>query len=290
MKHFALCLALLAVGRMSLGQDCSCTPTQCVPQSAPANRAYVREHTVWVPQIVVHRKRIQVQDVQIQQRDKYVTVYDQVPEVVNVTTQETVMTQEVRLQPVTQTYMQAVPRDVIQNIFVPVQAVENRIMTRQVVKNLCVRVRKQIVSQQVVLVPTNGGSAMQQVCQPVVQDVEVMEYRPYLVTEQCVCAVPVTRMQAQPQRRQVIDYRAVQQTVNAPVTVTVPRVQPRTQQVTQMRTVPRTITQTESVPVSVTVDKEIEVPVTQLVPRTVRTTVCETEKSCVQCNAPSPAQ
>lgn len=289
MKRFALSLAALSLCQIGLSQDCSCTPTQCIPQSAPASRAYVREHTVLVPQIVVHRKRIQVQEVQMQVRDKFVTVYDQVPEVVNVTTQETVMTQELRMQPVTQTYMQAVPRDVIQNIFVPVQAVENRVTTRHVVRNLCVRVRKQIVSQQMVLVPTNGGM-MQQVCQPVTQDIEVMEYRPYLVTEQCVCAVPVTRMQAQQQRRQVIDYRPVQQTVNVPVTVTVPRVQPRTQQFTQMRTVPRTITQSETVPVSVTVDKEIEVPVTQFVPRTVRTTVCETEKSCVQCNAPSPAQ
>ncbi len=258
----------------AIAQDCACETT-CTPIAAPApEQVRMIEQTIMVPQVVRQRQRIQVQELQMQERAKVVTVYDQVPEVVNVAVQETVMATETRLQPQTTTRMQAVAREVQTTVNVPVQQIENRTMDRAVTKNQTVRVAKDVTTYQVLRTWVPGqGYVAQRIGEPVTQRVIQDEVRPTACTERCVVPTAVTRMEQRVVKQQVVEYQPVTETVNVPIAVSVPRTQVRQQQVVQYRAVPRQVVEREMVQVPVTVEREIEVPVTQMVPRTVQTFV-----------------
>jgi len=248
---------------------CAVAPT-CIP--IPQVREETITETICVPETVMEQRTIQEQRVRYEQRPRTVTVYDQVPRVVNVNDTVTVMTQETRMQPVTKTGYQAVTRNVVTPVTVAVPGVENRIGIRQMVQTVPVTVQR-VVTTQCVCTQTSPGMAPVQIpCPPTQRIVQQVVNQQRVFNQQYTYQVPVTRQQIQYQTRQIVDYKPVTQTVNVPVAVQVPRQQLRTRQVTQMTTVPRQVVTYEKVAVPHTVTRQISVPVT----RYVKKTICKT--------------
>lgn len=249
---------------------CEVAPS-CLPR--PQFRTETVEETISVPETVMEKRTIHEQQIRYEQRPRTVTVYDQIPEVVNVNETVTVMTQETRLQPVTRTGYQAVARNVVTPVTVAVQGFESRVGIRQVAQNVPVAVNR-VVSSQCVCTQSSPGLAPVQTAAPATHRiVQQIVHQPRVFNQQYTYQVPVVRHQTQYQTRQVVAYQPVQQTVNVPVAVQVPRQQVRTRQVTQMRTVPRQVTTYETVAVPGTVSREIEVPVTRYVQKTIQKTI-----------------
>ena len=267
---------------------CAPAPTYTVtPACAPAPkfRTETVEETISVPETVMEKRTIQEQQIRYEQRPKTVTVYDQVPQVVNVNETVTVMTQETRMQQVTQTGYQAVTRNVVTPVTVAVQGVENRVGIRQIAQNVPVTVNRVVTSQCACTQSSPGLASVQTMAQPTQQIVQQVVNQQRIFNQQYTYQVPVTRHQTQYQTRQVVDYQPVAQTVNVPVAVQVPRQQVRTRQVTQMTTVPRQVTTYETVAVPCTVSREIEVPVTRYVQKTIQKTVqVPVTDECSPCN------
>jgi hypothetical protein len=245
----------------------------------------VINETVLVPETVMEKRTVQEQQIRYEQRPKTVTVYDQVPRVVNVNETVTVMTQETRMQQVTRTGYQAVTRNVVTPVTVAVRGVEYRVGFRQVARNVPVTVNRVVTSQCACTQSTPGMSSVQTMAAPTQRIVQQVVNQQRIFNQRFTYQVPVTRQQTQYQTRQVVDYKPVSQTVNVPVTVQVPRQQVRTRQVTQMTTVPRQVTTYETVAVPHTVSREIEVPVTRYVQKTIQKTVqVRMTEECTPCN------
>jgi hypothetical protein len=262
---------------------CAVAPT-CAPP-APKCRQQVINETVSVPETVMEKRTIQEQWVRYEQRPKTVTVYDQVPRVVNVSETVTVMTQETRMQQRMQTGYQAVTRNVVTPVTVAVRGVENRVGIQQVARNVPVTVNWVATSQCACTQSTPGMASVQSMAAPTQRIVQQVVNQQRIFNQQYTYQVPVTRQQTQYQTRQVVDYKPVSQTVNVPVAVQVPRQQVRTRQVTQMTTVPRQVTTYETVAVPHTVSREIEVSVTRYVQKTIQTTVqVPVTEACTTCN------
>lgn len=269
----------------------TCAPTSacavapaCAPP-APNFCEQVINETVLVPETVMEKRTVQEQQIRYEQRPKTVTVYDQVPRVVNVNETVTVMTQETRMQQVTRTGYQAVTRNVVTPVTVAVRGVEYRVGFRQVARNVPVTVNRVVTSQCACTQSTPGMSSVQTMAAPTQRIVQQVVNQQRIFNQRFTYQVPVTRQQTQYQTRQVVDYKPVSQTVNVPVTVQVPRQQVRTRQVTQMTTVPRQVTTYETVAVPHTVSREIEVPVTRYVQKTIQKTVqVRMTEECTPCN------
>ncbi|MFT5324456.1 MAG: hypothetical protein ACI8P0_002318 [Planctomycetaceae bacterium] len=232
----------------------------------------------------MEKRTVQEQQVRYEQRPKTVTVYDQVPQTVNVNETVTVMTQETRMQQRTQTGYQAVTRNVVTPVTVNVQGFENRVGIRQVAQNVPVTVNRVITSQCNCTQSSPGMASVQQASAPTQRVVQQVVNQQRIFNQQYTYQVPVTRQQTRYQTRQVVDYKPVSQTVNVPVAVQVPRQQVRTRQVTQMKTVPRQVTTYETVAVPHTVSRQIEVPVTRYVQKTIQKTVQVPVDECATCN------
>lgn len=288
---FSMVLAVVGFNSQADAQLCAPAPTcgpsvtyssgcvvaapTCGPivQEAPRFEEQIIEEMISVPETVMQKQTIQEQHVRYEQRPRTVTVYEQVPEVVNVNETVTVMTQQVRLQPVTRTGYQAVTQNVVRPVTVAVQGVENRVGIRQVVANVPVAVRRAVTQQCACTQSTPGMAPVQTLSQPTQRLVQTVENRQQVFNQQYTYQVPVTRNVTQYQTHQVTSYRPVQQTVNVPVAVQVPTQQVRTRQVTQMRTVPRQVTTYETVAVPYTTSREIEVPATRYVQKKVQRTI-----------------
>jgi hypothetical protein len=274
MRAFGLSLAVL-LGASSVAGSASaqyCPTGNCAPP-APAFQQQVIRETVMVPQTVMQRQTVAQQEIQYQQRQNSVTVYDRVPQVVNVQQTQTVMTTETRLQPQTTTGYEAYYRTEQRPIQVPVQQLEARTGIRQVAKMVPTRVQKIVTTKCNCTHSAPGMQTVQTAGKETQSIVEVVENRPTLVNEQYTYQVPVTRYETRMQDYKVLDYRPTQKTVNVPVQVQVPKQQVSTQQVIQYRTVPRQVVTTSAVAVPVTVQRHIDVPVTQMVPRSVERVV-----------------
>ena len=124
---------------------CEIAPA-CAPPS-PKFREQVVTETISVTETVLEKRTVQEQQIRYEQRPKTVTVYEQVPQTVNVNETVTVMTQETRVQQVTQTGYQAVTRNVVTPVTVNVQGFENRVGIRQVAQNVPVTVNRVVTSQ-----------------------------------------------------------------------------------------------------------------------------------------------
>ena len=274
MRAFGSSLAVL-VGVFSVTGSASaqyCPTGNCAPM-APAFQQQVIRETVMVPQTVMERQTVAQQEVQYQQRQQTVTVYDRVPQVVNVQQTQTVMTTETRLQPQTTTGYEAFYRTEQRQIQVPVQKLESRIGVRQVAKMVPTRVQKVVTTQCNCTHSSPGMQTVQTAGKETQSIVEVVENRQTLVNEQYTYQVPVMAYEIRTQDYKVLDYRPTQQTVNVPVQVQVPKQQVSTQQVIQYRTVPRQLVATSAVAVPVTVQRQVDVPVTKMVPRTIERVV-----------------
>lgn len=262
---------------------CEIAPA-CAPP-APKFREQVVTETISVPETVLEKRTVQEQQIRYEQRPKTVTVYEQVPQTVNVNETVTVMTQETRVQQVTQTGYQAVTRNVVTPVTVNVQGFENLVGIRQVAQNVPVTVNRVVTSQCNCTQSSPGLASVQTMSAPTQRVVQQVVNQQRIFNQQYTYQVPVTRQQTQYQTRQVVDYQPVAQTVNVPVTVQVPQQQVRTRQVTQMQTVPRQVTTFETVAVPHTVTREIEVPVTRYVQKTIQKTVqVPVTEECTTCN------
>lgn len=249
------------VARSSAG----CPP----PVRYVAPQTQIVRQQVMVPRTTHEKRIVQEQRIQYQSRPGTRTVYENVPYAVNVNRTETVMTTETRMQLQTRTVMQPVYRDVVEPVTVAVQGVENRVGTRRVLRTVPVRVQVPVTKQCQCVTSAPGMPAAVAYSQPVTQLVEQIQYRQQWCEEQFTFQVPVTQYQTQYRTRRVVEHRQIQQTVNVPVQVQIPRHRVRTEQVVQYRQVPRQVTVNQTVAVPVTVRKEITVPVTRMVPQTV---------------------
>jgi hypothetical protein len=262
---------------------CAVAPT-CAPP-VPKFRNQVVTETISVPETFMEKRTVQEQQVRYEQRPKTVTVYEQVPQVVNVNETVMVNVPETRMQQRTQTGYQAVPRNVVTPVTVNVQGFENRVGIRQVAQNVPVTINRVVTSQCNCTQSSPGLASVQTMSAPTQRVVQQTVNQQRIFNQQYTYQVPVTRQQTQYQTSQVIDYQPVTQTVKVPVTVQVPRQQVRTRQVTQMTTVPRQVTTYETVAVPHTVSREIEVPVTRYVQKTIQKTVqVQVTDECTTCN------
>lgn len=243
-----------------------CAPpvVSCAPPT-PKYREEVIEETKMVPKTVMEKRTVTRQETRYEPRERRRTVMESVPETVNQQYVETVMVNQTVMQPVTQTVQQAVYQNVVRPVQVAVNGVQNRVGTRQVVRNMPVRVQRAVTTQCNCTQSGAGGVTLQSAQRPVTQMVQAVENRQVVVNEQFNYQVPVRQMVTQYQTQRVLSYRPVQQTVNVPVTRQVPQQVVRTRQVVQYKQVPREIVETESVAVPHSVQEEIEVPVTKYV-------------------------
>jgi hypothetical protein len=233
-------------------------------------RREIVERTIWVPQVTTERRTIRQQQMQPQQQQRTTTVYDSVPETVNVNRTVTVMQRRQVMQSQTQTVMRPFQRTITEQFAVPVQSMETRVATRQVAVMVPVRVQRRVTTQCNCTQSSPGLPSQTTQGQPVVRMVEQIVNQQRMVNQQFQVQVPVTRYVNQQRSRQVTEMRAVQQAVQVPVTIQVPQQQTRTDQVVQYRKVPRQVVQNYTVMKPVAVDQVIEVPVTKYVAQTVR--------------------
>ena len=182
-------------------------------------RSLVINEMISVPETLMERRTVQEQQVRYEQRPRTVTVYKQVPRVVNVA--------ETRMQQRTQTGYQAVPRNVVTPVTIARQGFANRVGVRQVARNIPVTVNRVATSQYNGTQSSPGLASVQTMSAPTQQVVQQVVNQQRIFNQQYTYQVPVTRYQI----RQVIDDRPIAQTVNIPVTVQVPRQQVRTRQV-----------------------------------------------------------
>ncbi len=245
-----------------------CAPTcaplvQCAPR--PEYREEVIEETRMVPKTVMEKRTVQRQETKYEKRQRTRTVVEQVPETVNQQYVETVMINQTFYQPTTQNVQQPVYHDVVRPVQVAVRGVQNRVGTRQVVATVPVRVQRAVTTQCACTKSSPGAATVQSAQAPVTQMVESVVNRQVLVNQSYTYQVPVTQYVTQLQRKRVLGYQTVQQTVNVPVTRQVPQRVTRTRQVVQNKSVSRDVVETETVAVPTTVEEEIEVPVTRYV-------------------------
>lgn len=238
---------------------------------------------VMVPQTTTEKRTIVEHKVEYQNRPQTVTVMETVPQVVNVQRSETVMTTETRLQPQTRLVPRAVYRDIIEPVTVPVQGVQNRVGVRPVLRTVAVRVQVPVTKQCQCVTSIPGHGTQTSCSKAETRLVDQIQYRQQWQNEQFTYQVPVTYYQTGHRTRRVVEYQQVQQTVNVPVQVQIPRQRIWTEQVTEYRQVPRQIVQNQTVAVPVTVRREVSVPVTRMVPQTIQRTVTVPAEPCSPC-------
>jgi hypothetical protein len=207
---------------------------------------------------------------QSQQQQRTTTVYDTVPEMVDVKRNVTVMQTRQVMQLQTRTVLRPVQRTITEQVAVPVQVMETRVGIRQVAVNVPVRVQRRVTTQCNCTQSSPGLPSRTIRGQPVVQLVEEIVNQQRWVNQQFQVQVPVTRYVNQQRTRQVTQMQAVQQTVQVPVTVQIPQTRVQTDQVVRYRQVPRQVVQNYVVMKPVFVDQVIEVPVTKYVAQKVK--------------------
>ena len=249
----ASAFTVLACGSQLFAQG-QCQTCQTPSQIFQPPRREIVERTIWVPQVTTERRTIQQQQMQ-----RMKTVYDVVPQTVNVNRSVTV------LQTRTQTVMRAVPQTVTEQVVVPVQTTETRLATRQVAVMVPVRVQRRVTTQCNCTQSSPGMPTTTTQGQPTIRVIEQIVNQQRLVNQQYRVQVPVTRYVTQTRSRQVNQMQPFQQTTQVPVTIQVPQQQTQTDQVVQYRHVPRQVAETYTVMKPVMVNRVIEVPVTKYV-------------------------
>lgn len=255
-------------------------PVVVVPRLRTVRRAVPRTtyqtvtKTIMVPTTVLETRQTQSVEYRDEVRERSVTVYDQIPETRQVTTQETVLVPETRHR--TETYAVQVPvvRTVPQSVTVQSLQTERRVGTRRITR--CVPgteirtvtaggevLRKGVTSDEggVKVQSTIVGGCTKQVAVPVIKRQIVEQTYEY--------DVQVTRPTVATRMVEQTEYHTETRTRTVPEIVQVPQVQTRTHDVTELKSVPRQQTEmyTERVPLVVT--REIQVPVIRLVAKTI---------------------
>ena len=273
------------------------TPPQTVRRIIPRTTYKTVTKTIMVPQTVMETRDVQSVEYRDEVRYRSYTVYDQVPETKQVTTQHTVMVPETRHR--TEAYSVQVPfeREVPQTYTVEKVHTESRTGTRLVCK--CVpktELRTVITGGEVTkrgVNSPNGGVKVQTVVIGGTKTQEpVTVMRQQTVQQTYTYNVQVPRTEICTRLVKQTDYRSETRTRNVPEVVQVPKIETRAHNVTEMKSVPRQKTDvyTERVPHAVT--KQIQVPVTrsvakqitEQVPVTTYDVIEEPVSDCVNCD------
>lgn len=259
------------------------TVQRCVPRTTYQTVT----KTIMVPTTVLETRQTQSVEYRDEARERTITVYDQVPETRQVTTEQTVLVPETRQR--TEQFNVQVPvvRSVPQTVTTHVLQTETRTGTRRITRD---------VQGTELRTVTVGGEVVKR---GVASDEGGIKVHSSIVGG-CTktCAVPVTKRQTVEQTiqydvqvsRPVTSTRMTQQTEyrtelrsrTIPEVVQVQKVQTRTHNVTEMKSVPRQKTEafTERVPHVVT--REVQVPVTKMVAQTVTEQVPVTTYDLIQ--------
>lgn len=239
--------------------------TECAP---PVVQQYaIQEQTVMMPRTVMRRQKMQVQSFRTEQRPKVSTVYEQVPEVVNVPSQQMKMVQQVQMQSQTQMMMQAFLVNVPYQY--QAQTVEKQWMDRtyEVTKQVPHEVKYKVTNQKYQILQMPGQVPMKRnVGEPTTHCETHREMKQMKTCETKRELVDVPKTVTQTASYQAVEYRMVPQTTQVATLVNVPQMQTVQNSVVQYRTVPRNVTTYETVQVPVLVDQEYEVPATEYVP------------------------
>lgn len=245
-----------------------------VRRAVPRTTYQTVTKTIMVPTTVLETRQTQSVEYRDEVRERSVTVYDQIPETRQVTTQATVMVPETRHRTETYTVQVPVVRTVPQNVTVQSLQTERRVGTRRIIR--CVPgteirtvtvggevIRKGVTSDEggVKVQTTIKGGCTKQVAVPVMKRQIVEQTYEYDV--QVARPAVSTRMVEQ------TEYHTETRTRTVPEVVQVPQVQTRTHDVTEMKSVPRQQTETYTERVPHVVTREIQVPVTKMVAKTI---------------------
>jgi hypothetical protein len=255
-------------------------PVVAAPRLRTVRRAVPRttyqtvSKTIMVPISVMETRQTQSVEYSDEVRERAVTVFDQVPETRQITTQQTVMVPETRHRTEQFTVQVPVVRNVPQSATVQTLQTETRTGTRLI---------ERFVQGTEVRTVTTGGEVVRRGVTSDHGGVKVQSTVVGGCTKQCV--VPVTKRQlveqtfqydvqvARPsmvtQMVQHTEYQTEVRSRTVPEVVQVPQVRQRTHEVTEMKSVPRQQTETFTVRVPRVVTREVQVPVTKMVAQTV---------------------
>lgn len=253
-----------------------CPPVPCPPQTVrrvvPRTTYQTVTKTIMVPNTVMETRPNQSVEYRDEVRERVCTVYDQVPETRQVTTEHTVMVPETRER--TETFTVQVPceRLVPETYTVDNVQTETRTRTRIVCRCIPTTEMRTVhtggeVIKRSVNSPNGGVKVQTAIVDDCVKQVPVTVMRKQLVEQTIAYDVEVTRPETRTRYVTQTDYRPETRTRTVPEVVQVPRVETRVHNVTEMKTVPRQKkeTYTERVPHIVT--NTIQVPVTTMVPK-----------------------
>lgn len=245
-----------------------------VRRTVPRTTYQTVTKTIMVPTTVLETRQTQSVEYRDEIRERSVTVYDQVPETRQITTEQTVLVPETR-QRIEQFSVQVpVVRTVPQSVTVQTLQTETRTGTRRITR--CVQgtelqtvstggevVRRGVTSDKggVKVQSTIIGGCTKQVAVPVTKRQIVEQTYEY--------DVQVARPSTTTRMVQQTDYRTEVRSRSVPEVVQVPKVQSRTHEVTEMKSVPRQKIETFTERVPHVVTRDVQVPVTKMVPRTV---------------------
>lgn len=276
------------------------TPLQTTRRIVPRTTYKTVVKTIMVPQTVMETRDIQSVEYRDEARERSVTVYEQVPETRQITTQHTVMVPETRQR--TESYSIQVPfeREVPQTYSVEKIHTETRTGTRQICR--CVpktEMRTTVTGGEVIkrsVESPNGGVKVQTVVVGGTKTQEpVTVMRKQTVQQTYTYNVSVPRTETHTRMLKQTDYRTETRTREVPEVVQVPKIESRTHNVTEMKSVPRQKTETYTERVPHVVTKQIQVPVTKTVakqiteqvPVTTYDVIEEPVSDCVHCDEPA---
>jgi hypothetical protein len=278
------------------------TPVQMTRRIVPRTTYKTVTKTILVPQTVMETRDVRSVEYRDEVRERSYTVYEQVPETRQVTTQHTVMVPETRQR--TEAFTVQVPfeREVPQTYTVEKLHTETRTGTRQICR--CVpktEMRTTVSGGEVIkrsVDSPNGGVKVQTVVVGGTKTQEpVTVMRKQTVQQTYTYNVSVPRSETLTRMVKQTDYRHETRTREVPEVIQVPKIETRTHNVTEMKSVPRqkTDTYTERVPHIVT--KQIQIPVTKSIPQQVTEQIPVTTydiieepvSDCVNCDDPAPS-
>lgn len=256
------------------------TPVVAAPRLRTVRRVVPRTtyqtvtKTIMVP--VCSQETRQSQSVEYRDvvRERSVTVYDQVPETRQVTTERTVLVPETRQR--TENFLVQVPtvRSVPQSVTVQNVQTETRTATRRITRDVAgTELRTVATGGEIVRrgIPSDHGGVRVQAtvvggCE---KQVAVPVVRRQIVEQTYQYDVQVARPTVSTRMVQQTEYRTESRTRSVPVVVQVPQIQTQTQEITELKSVPRQTTETYTERVPHVVTKAYQVPVTKMVAKTV---------------------
>lgn len=245
-----------------------------VRRTVPRTTYQTVTKTIMVPTTVLETRQTQAVEYRDESRERSLTVYEQVPETKQVTTQETVLVPETRHR--TETYTVRIPtvRNVPQNVTVQSFETEKRIGTRRITRVVPgTEIRTVTIGGEVIrkgVTSEDGGVKVQStVVGGCTKQMAVPVMKRQIVEQTYEYDVQVARPTVSTRMVQQTEYHTETRTRSVPEVVQVQKVQTHTHDVTEMKSVPRQKVETYTERVPHVVTKEIQVPVTRMVPRTV---------------------